>query len=131
MDCKDVRGRLAPMRSPMKAHHHRSVLFRTLRIVESANFLFFIGTLLVFGLFVMGNYQEFLDRSQSMLLQMVFFLSLLCVSTGVFYLGSLIAWMIRRRHILILRVVYGLVSTAIGGAGALGIGILQAVVRSA
>jgi len=119
------------MRSTIGAHHHRSILFRTLRIVESANLLFFFGTLLVLGLFVMGNYQEFMDRSQSMLLQMVFFLGLLCVSTGLFYLGALIAWMIRRRHFLILRVIYGLVATAVGGAGALGIGMLQAVVRSA
>ena len=115
----------------MQAHHHRSILFRTLRIVESANVLFFIGTLLVLGLFVMGNYQEFMDRSQNMLLQMVFFLGLLCVSTGLFYLGSLIIWMIRRRRILILRVIYALVAIAIGGAGTLGIGMLQAVVRSA
>ena len=119
------------MRSTMQAHHHRSVLFRTVRIVESANLLFFIGTLLVLGLFVMGNYQEFMDRSQTMLLQMVFFLGLLCVSTGVFYLGTLIAWMVRRRHFLVLRLIYGLVAAAIGGIGALGIGILQAVVRSA
>lgn len=79
----------------------------------------------------MGNYQEFMDRSQNMLLQMVFFFGLLCVSTGLFYLGSLIVWMIRRRHILILRVIYALVTIAIGGAGTLGIGMLQAVVRSA
>ena len=118
------------MRSTLQAHHHRSVLFRTVRIVESANLMFFIGTLLVLGLFVLGNYQEFLDRSQTMLLQLVFFLSLLCVSTGLFYLGSLIAWMVRRRHFLILRVIYGLVATAVGGAGALGIGVLQAVVQS-
>jgi len=119
------------MRTFMQAHHHRSILFRTVRIVESANVLFFVGTLLVFGLFVMGNYQEFMDRSQNMLLQMVFFLGLLCVSTGLFYLGSLIVWMVRRRHILVFRVIYALVAIAIGGAGTLGMGMLQAVVRSA
>jgi len=119
------------MLSPVQAHHHRSILFRTLRIVESANLLFLIGTLLVLALFVMGNYQEFMDRSQTLLLQMVFFLGLLCVSTGLFYLGSLIAWMIHRRHLLVWRIIYGLVATAIGGASTLGIGILQAVVRSA
>jgi hypothetical protein len=118
------------MRSPMQAHHHRSVLFRTVRIVESANLMFFVGTLLVFGLFVLGNYQEFMDRSQTMLLQLVFFLSLLCVSTGLFYLVSLIVWMIQRRHLLVLRVIYGFVATAIGAAGALGVGLLQAAVQS-
>lgn len=78
----------------------------------------------------MGNYQEFLDQSQTLLLQVVFFLSLLCAGTGAFYLVSLTAWMIQRRHFLILRVLYGVVATAIGGAGALGIGALQAVVQS-
>ena len=92
--------------------------------------MFFIGTLLVLGLFIMGNYQEFLDRSQSMLLSMVFLLGLLCVSTGLFYVVSLTAWMIRRRHALILRLLYGLLATAVGGAASAGIGILQAVVRS-
>jgi hypothetical protein len=114
----------------MQAHHHRSVLFRTVRIVESANLMFFIGTLLVLGLFVLGNYQEFMDRSQTMLLQLVFFLSLLCASTALFYLVSLIVWMIRRRHLLIFRVIYALVATVVGAAGALGIGILQAAVQS-
>lgn len=86
---------------------------------------------MVLGLFVMGNYQEFMDRSQNLLLQMLFFLGLLCVSTGLFYLASLIVWMVRRRHILVFRLIYGLVATAVGGASALGTGILQAVVRSA
>ena len=114
----------------MKGHHHRSVVFRTVRLAGSANVVFFFGTLIVLGLFVMGNYQEFMDQSQRLLLQLVFLLSLLCAATGLFYLVSLIIWMARRRHILALRVLYGMVATTVGAAGTLGIGVLQALMRS-
>lgn len=81
-------------------------------------------------LFIVGNFQEFLDRSQTMLLSMVFFLGLLCTATGVFYIVSLVIWTIRRKHLLFFRFVYGILATAIGTACALGIGILQAIVTA-
>jgi hypothetical protein len=61
---------------------------------------------------------------------MVFFLGLLCFATGIFYLVSLVIWMIRRRHFLVLRLLFALITTGIGAASSLGIGILQALVRS-
>lgn len=115
---------------PNLEHHRRSVLFRTLRIAESANVLFLSGSLLVLLLFVLGNLQGFLDRSLSMLLSMVFFLGLLCTATGVFYLVSLVVWTVRRRHLLVFRFLFGLISTGIGAASALGIGILQALIQA-
>lgn len=121
---------LRQMRRASHGHHGRSVLFRTVRIVGSANVLFFFGTLILLGLFVMGNYQEFLDSSQRMLIYGVFFVGLLCVSTGVFYVVSLVIWMFRRGHLLLFRLIYGVAATAVGGASALGIGLLQAVIQS-
>lgn len=108
-----------------------SVLFRTIRLLEGVNAFAFAGTVLVAGLFALGNYQEFLDGSQSMLLILVSFLSLLAVATGLSYVGSLIIWMIRRRRTLILRLLYGIVATAICAAFAVGIGLLQSAVRAA
>jgi hypothetical protein len=112
----------------MRPHHHGLVLFRTVRLVESANLLFFLGTLMTLGLFVMGNYQGFTDGSQRVLLQIAFVLALLCSATGLFYVVSLVVWMVQRRHALVLRLLYGLVASAAGAAAALSMGLLQAVV---
>lgn len=118
------------MRSSKHVHRPRKQLFRTVRIVGSANAFFFVATLLVLGLFIMGNYQEFLDSSQVLLLQVLFFSGLLTLSTGLFYVVSLVTWMISRRRLVIVRLLYGLLSAAVGAGAALAIGVLQAVVRA-
>lgn len=118
------------MRSSKHVHRPPKKLFRTVRIVGSANAFFFVATLLILGLFIMGNYQEFLDSSQAMLLQLLFLSGLLSLSSGLFYIVSLVTWMISRRRIVMIRFLYGLVSAAVGAAAALAIGVLQAVVRA-
>lgn len=93
--------------------HHR-LLFRTLRIVETGNVFSFLASLLVLGLFLIGNYQEFLDTSQFMLLDILAITSIVCVFTGLYYMVTLVMWMVRRRHLVLLRLLYALLATAVG-----------------
>ena len=88
-----------------------------------------VALLLVGALFVIGNYQQFLDSSLMLLLRLESGLSLLCVTSGVCYLAGLFAWMIRRRHVMFFRVVYGVVAVALGAVGAVGTGLLQAMAQ--
>lgn len=109
----------------------RSVLYRTMRILEGANVFFLLALLLVTGLFVLGNFQEFQDRSQLMLLGMASVLSMLCIASGVSYAVALVIWMVRRRHLMMLRLLYGLFATVVAGALAVAGGALEALVRPA
>ena len=80
------------------------------------------------ALFVMGNYQQFLDSSLLILLRGISLLSLLCIASGVFYLASLLIWMVRRRHMMLLRAVYGVIAVAVGAVASAGTGLLQSLV---
>ncbi len=105
---------------------HR-LLFRTLRVVETGNVFSFLASLLVLGLFLVGNYQEFLDNSQFMLLDILAVTSLVCAFTGIYYLVALVMWMVRRRHILLLRFFYALAATAVGAVLTLVLSLLEAI----
>ena len=100
-------------------------------MLESVNAFAFLGSILVGALFVLGNYQEFLEASLGLLLMLTSFLSLLAVATGLSYIASLVVWMIRRRRTLLIRLIYGVFATAVCGAVAVGIGVLQSAVRAA
>lgn len=64
-------------------------------IEKSAQFLFWLFCL-CFGLYILGNFQRFLDRSQIMLLRIVefssFFCALLSLYGIVFYFFSGLKW---------------------------------------
>ena len=104
-----------------------SVMYRTLRIVESAHTFFLFGTLLTGGLFVAGNYQEFLDASQILLLQILSVMGVLCGASGLWYAGGLVIWMVRRRKPMLVRLFASMLSSLIGAAGVLLAGAFQAV----
>lgn len=106
--------------------HHR-LLFRTLRFVETGNVFSFLASLIVLGLFLVGNYQEFLDSSQFMLLDILSVTSIVCGITGLYYLIALTVWMVRRRHLIVLRFLYGILATAIGSALTLTLSLLEAI----
>lgn len=108
-------------------HPATSVLYRTLRIVESAHLFFTFATQLTAGLFVMGNYQEFLDSSQLLLLQLLSIAGVLCAASGVWYVVSLSIWMIRRRRLMPLRFFGSLITTTMGALGMIVAGALQAL----
>lgn len=102
-----------------------------LRLLEGANVFFLLMVLLLVGLFVLGNFQEFLDGSQLMLLRLMSLASMLCIASGLSYVASLVVWMIRRRHVMVLRLLYGLSATAIAAAVTVAGGALDAFVRPA
>lgn len=100
-----------------------------MRILEGANVFFLSSVILVAGLFVLGNFQGFLDTSQLLLLDMLSILSMLCVASGLCYVVALAIWMVRRRHAMVLRFLYGVVAVVIGAAAAVAGGALEAFVR--
>ena len=105
------------------------MLYRTLRILEGANLFFLLSLLMVTALFILGNFQGFLDSSQLMLLSLLSVLSVLCVASGITYLVALIIWMARRHHLMLLRIFYALLATLVGGALAVAGGALEALVE--
>ncbi len=117
------------MLSTVRSHTTPSVLYRTMRLLEGANVFCLLSLLLVAGLFVLGNFQEFLDQSQLMLLSIVSILSVLCVASGLCYVFALIIWMVRRRRSMILRLLYGLLATLTGAIAAAVAGALETIVR--
>ena len=88
-----------------------------------------VSLLLVGALFVLGNFQQFLDSSLLLLVRLMSALSLLCIASGVCYIAGMLAWMVRRRHLMLLRVLYGLVVIVVGTTGTVGTGLLQAMAR--
>ena len=101
-----------------------SALYRSMRLLESFTGFFFACSLVVLGMFLLGNYQEFLDQTQTLLLSILRICGLLCALTGIYYTGSLLLWMIRRRRFLLIRVIYALIATSAGIALTLGVTFL-------
>jgi len=99
-----------------------------MRIFEGFSVFFFIGMLLVLSTFLLGNFQEFLERSQLMLLGILRVTSLLCVLSSAYYGASLVIWMIRRRKLLLVRLVYDVFSVAIGVVVAFGANALTVLI---
>jgi hypothetical protein len=93
------------------------------------SFFSLVSLLLVGALFVLGNYQEFLDSSLLLLVRLMSLLSLFCIASGLCYVIGLVAWMARRRHMMLLRFVYGVLAIGIGAAGTVSTGLLQALAR--
>jgi len=102
-----------------------------MRLIEGANLFFLLSLLLVTALFVLGNFQGFLDTSLLMLLDLLSLLSILCIASGVCYVLALIVWMLRRRHLMVARLLYGVFATAIATLMVVAGGALEAFVRPA
>ncbi|TVQ39239.1 MAG: hypothetical protein EA384_06985 [Spirochaetaceae bacterium] len=98
----------------MHKRSRRSALYRNMRLLEGITGFFFACSLIVLGVFLLGNYQEFLDQTQNLLLRILRICGLLCAMSGVYYTTSLLLWMIKRRRLLPLRVVYALIATSTG-----------------
>jgi hypothetical protein len=113
----------------MRTYSGSSILYRTVRVLEGASFFSVAALLLVSALFILGNYQEFLDSSLDLLLRVMSGLSLVTIASGACYFAGLVAWMARRRHLMLLRAVYGIVAVAVGAAGSVSTGLLQALTQ--
>lgn len=105
----------------MKGRHpHHHSLYHALRLIESITVFLFLGMLLVLALFFLGNYQEFLDSSQNMLLVILRVTSLASAVVGFYYLIALVIWMAIRKHPLILRTLFSLLVVGVSVLLALG-----------
>ena len=100
-----------------REHHPGSVLYHSLRIFESVSLFFCLATLIVSVVFVMGNYQEFQDETQFLLLEILRVAGVLCALSSLYYGGALLAWIVTRRHFLPGRLLYALTAVAVGAAG--------------
>ena len=100
-----------------------------MRLLEGANVFSLLSLAMVTGLFVLGNYQEFLDESQLMLLDLLSLLAMFGVASGLCYMVALVIWMIRRRHAMLFRFVYAVVATLIAAVAAVAGGALESFVR--
>ena len=112
----------------MRPHPSSSVLYRFLRLLESATLFFSVSVLVCAGLFVLGNAQGFLDDSLRMLLNMLVVFSTLGVTSAACYIGSLVIWMARRRHLMLGRFLLGVLAAVVTLSAALAGGALEALV---
>ena len=98
-------------------HHHshgRSLLSVFLRIVESLTVFLLVLALLALSLYLIGNYQSFLDSTQRLLLTLLRASGGICAVAALHYTVLLIVWTISRRHLLLGRMIFGVVATLIG-----------------
>jgi hypothetical protein len=100
-----------------------------MRLLEGANLFSLLSLLLSAGLFVLGNYQEFLDSSQLLLLRVLSTSSMLCIASGVCYVVTLVIWMFRRGHFMVFRLLYGMVASVAGIVAAFIAGVLETIAR--
>ena len=100
-----------------------------MRLLEGASLFSLLSMLLATGLFVLGNFQEFLDTSQMLLLRVLSVSSMLCIASGLCYVVTLVIWMFRRGHFMALRILYGVVATAAGVVAAALAGVLETIAR--
>ena len=116
------------MLTPVRPHPSTSVLYRFLRLLESATLFFVVSAALAVALFVLGNVQGFLDASLRMLLNLMVIFSTLGVTSGICYVVACVTWMIRRRHLMIARLGLGVLAIALTLTAALAGGALEALV---
>jgi hypothetical protein len=112
----------------VKPHPSSSVLYRFLRLLESATLFFSVSVLLCAGLFVLGNAQEFLDGSLRMLLNLLVVFSTLGVTSAACYIVALVIWMVRRSRVMIGRFLLACLAAALSLSAALAGGALEALV---
>jgi hypothetical protein len=95
--------------------------FSYIKIFLSSLCIFFLLTaVLSFMLFLIGNYQEFILRSQFLLLAVVKISSLMCLISGCAYCIYLLSAAIRRKKVKHRSFFLGLLSIILG-SGLLGI----------
>lgn len=94
--------------------HGRSILSIALRLIESLTVFLLVLAFLALSLYVIGNYQGFLDATQRLLLILVQAAGGVCSVTSLYYTMLVALWSIRRHHLLLGRLVFGVVGALIG-----------------
>ncbi|HUX13423.1 MAG TPA: hypothetical protein VMW87_10360 [Spirochaetia bacterium] len=97
------------------------ILYRLLRTLEGATAFSLLFLLFVLSLFFLGNSQEFLDSSQTLLLDILRFVSLVCGLVGLYYSVGLVAWMVSRRKFVFWRTILASAAVVLGTALSFGV----------
>lgn len=91
---------------------------------------FFLSSLLLFGMYLLGNFQEFLDSTQTMLLTAVRIVSFLSGISGLYYAVSLVISMVYRKKTRFLRLALSVLGSLVSFALAAGSSFLLALFAS-
>lgn len=109
--------------------HHYPVLYRSMRITEGISVFLLSLSVIVLGMYLLGNYQQFLPQSQLLLLDVLRVSSALCGFATLYYGVMLVVWMVSRRHLLIGRLVYVVFATVFSLAMSLGAHLVTVIIR--
>lgn len=98
----------------IRRHSHGTVFRVGIRVFESLTIFFLLNSAVAFLLYLVGNYQEFLDSSQFLLLDVLRVSGLLCTLSGLYYFVSLLVWSLRVRHFYFSRVLFSIAAILVG-----------------
>ncbi|MGI9255865.1 MAG: hypothetical protein ACR2PY_02905 [Salinispira sp.] len=82
-------------------------LMRALHFLEKMSLYFLCASLAVFLLYILGNFQIFLEDTQLLLLSMVQIMSIVGIDIIVYYILFLFYWSYTRKKILVRHFLYG------------------------
>ncbi len=104
------------------AHHF---LLRSVHLLESSSIFFLSISILGFLLYILGNFQSFLEETQLRILLIVQITGIIGFVVSLYYLVFLIVWIIRRRRVPMSRVAFSLLALLINVALAGGSLLIQ------
>jgi hypothetical protein len=96
--------------------HGRSLLSLALRLVESLTVFLLVLALLALSLYVIGSHQDFLDSTQRLLLTLLKAAGGVCSIASLYYTVLAVIWSIRRHHLLLGRLIFGVTTALLGGS---------------
>ncbi len=105
------------MKDTVQHDHHshgRSLLSVALRLIESLTVFLLVLALLALSLYIIGSYQGFLDATQRLLLTLLQAAGGVCSVVSLYYTLLVALWSFRRHHLLLGRLVFGVVGALIG-----------------
>ena len=91
---------------------------------------FFLGGLLSFLLYVLGNFQAFLEKTQLLILAITQIVNIVAVVVAIYYLLFLIFWARRRKRTPLRRVLYSVFMLVVNSILASGALLIQAFTLS-
>jgi glucan phosphoethanolaminetransferase (alkaline phosphatase superfamily) len=107
--------------------HH--FLLRSLHLLEAATVFFLSSSLMGFSVYILGNFQSFLESTQLRILSLVQITGIIGLVVSLYYLVFLISWIIRRRRIPVARLIYALFALTLHLALAIGSLLIQDLSR--
>lgn len=88
--------------------HH--FLLRSLHLLEGSSIFFLSASFLSFLMYLLGNFQSFLENTQLLILNIVQISGIIGLVVSVYYLIFLVYWIIRRKRVPLSRLIYSLLA---------------------